>query len=230
MPAPARAYLVSLAIFVAACHAGLDVPQGTPDGGAPCTSIMSQTACSARTDCVADTCVECTCTPFFVGCRSHSQPQTMCPGLACAQEECCHNDSDCMPIGVTKCMVPPIILGCPICYNEPAPSNCQQDSDCTTPGQICDPVPCACTTPTPMACTPGCTSDANCPEPQSCGTDFRCHAKPCDSSCSGNYACDNTSATCTRKACASDSDCADLGYCIDQLCSHSFGQCVSIPV
>jgi hypothetical protein len=34
---------------------------------------------------------------------------------------------------------------------------------------------------------------------------------------------------CTRKACSTDSDCGQPGYCIDQLCSHSVGQCESLP-
>jgi hypothetical protein len=206
-------------LLLAACHDGL--PLGDGDAGVPCAQLTTQADCHARTDCVADTCLECTCTPTYVACRAKSAPQTTCPGLGCASRECCRSNTDCAGT-IGQCESSPFSEGCGIC-DPTAQSNCTTDTDC--PNGICDPIPCGCTTPVAMTCQPGCSGDGDCEEPQTCGTDKRCHARACDATCTGNYEC-GANSVCVRKSCSGDGDCATPGYCVNGQCSSGLGECI----
>jgi len=193
------------------------------DGGSSCSELTDKAACRARPDCVVFTCVECACTPVFVGCGAVGDPAPQCPGLGCSMPVCCHHDLDCQSVG-GECQVPPIDQGCGVCFM--GPSSCTSDADCGT-GEICDTAPCACPNGMdgpPKSCQQGCSTGTPCSEIEVCGADDRCHPRPCDASCTGNYLCDPSSETCVRIPCNLDSDCAD--YCVDGACSMYVGQCV----
>jgi hypothetical protein len=156
------------------------------------------------------TCMECSCTPTFIGCFGPNEGQPMCPALNCPQPQCCHTETDCPgDVSISMCAVPPFDPSCGPC--DP---------------YICAPQPCACSTS--YACQPGCSNDGDCKENETCGSDHRCKPRPCDSKCNGNYACDAAQAICIRRACSSDSDCGKPGYCVDRACSKSLGQCQMI--
>lgn len=197
------------------------------DGGTPCSALTDQASCSARPDCVVFTCFACSCTPAFAGCGAMGDPGPECPGLGCASPECCHSDSDCQTGGsFEQCQVPPIDPGCGICFM--GPSSCMSDADCGM-GEICDPAPCSCQSGsgTAMTCQAGCSTGTPCSEVETCGADNRCHARPCDASCTGNYTCAASGDFCARKPCTTDGDCAAPGYCINGTCSIYVGQCVA---
>lgn len=194
----------------------------TADLGGSCKAATTEAVCRARTDCVADLCMECSCTPTFVGCRGAGDTPTQCPLLGCAQPQCCRHPGDCS--SGSACEVQPLIPSCGA-DPAPAPSTCQHDSDCNkVPGQICTCTPCTCGNTNQLACQDGCKKDIDCPEPQSCLEDLHCHPRACDASCTGNYTC--AGGGCVRKPCAKDEECGTPGYCILGQCSRDIGQCV----
>ena len=224
---------IPLLVLLGACHhdgLGFSSDGGVDSGpvGAACNTLKDEASCRARTDCVTDTCIECACTPKFFGCRSPSEVAGACPMLGCAQPQCCHKTADCNAGGgFGICQVPPVNPGCGICFN--GPGNCMNDGDCAGLdfGRICEPSLCACPNAAPSkTCVPGCSSDSDCIETASCGADFRCHDRPCDSACAGNYTCDPSGARCIRKKCSTDANCGAPGYCIEGTCSKSVGQCI----
>ena len=226
------AFVPLLTLFAACSHDGLGSgSDGGIDGGptgVACSKLSDEASCRARTDCVADTCFACSCTPSFAGCRAASETPFACPALGCATPQCCHTTNDCSAQdGFAFCQVPPINAGCGACFN--GPGNCTKDADCLglSSGRICEPTPCACpSSGMSKTCVPGCSSDSDCLETASCSADLRCHDRPCDAACTGNYACDPTGARCIRKACKTDGDCGKPGYCIEGACSKSIGQCI----
>ncbi|MEO6951665.1 MAG: hypothetical protein ABI321_07620 [Polyangia bacterium] len=229
--------MVGVVALLAACHhdslqIGADAGGQHDDGGShlgdagdfsvACNAIKDEQSCRGRADCIADTCTACSCTPAFAACRASADPQTQCPALGCPSPECCKKASDCS--GGSMCQIPPLQLGCGVC--DPQPSTCDKDSDCagSQGPSICAPTRCGCTAS--LSCQAGCTSNDDCQEIEQCGSDHRCKPRPCDATCTGNYACDTGSATCVRKACSSDHDCAVPGFCIEGACSKFVGQCV----
>jgi hypothetical protein len=228
-----------LLLCFAACRSdGLDpsrdgsVPDGgSGDGGGDLGQVtgckgLDEQSCRHASGCVADTCELCSCTPSFVGCRAINEGRMPCPELGCAQPLCCRTSDECQPSHGGTCQVPPINAGCGACFI--GPSECDDDADCKSNGQswICKEAPCSCGDALINSCQQGCSSDADCHEPDRCNTaTYRCEPRACgDPACTGNYECGG--ASCVRKSCTKDAQCDAGGYCVDGACSRSLGQCI----
>ncbi len=230
--------LSTLSCLLAACgSSGLPLPDGgggSPDGGGTtdlanavadlamvrCVGLDEAT-CRATKGCAADTCMECSCTPTFVGCRAASAPPVECPALGCLQPLCCHSNADC-PMGALFCIAPGASPGGGPCF---MPTPCKVDGDCAQQGPtwICAIATSACG-PAAMGCVPGCSRDMDCPEGDVCRNDHHCVARPCMSAhdCPAEFAC--VGGGCARLACNSDGDCG-AGYCVEGACYTSLGVC-----
>jgi hypothetical protein len=196
-----------------------------PDGGEPTCSTLDETACAARTDCAADHCSECSCTPTFVGCRAVTEAPHACPMLGCPTPLCCRTNGDCL--GDTSCVAPG-----PICSGACAipPFSCSSDADCLGAGDgyICGNLPCSCVGVTQNFCVLGCSSTNPCPEGETCGGDHHCSPQVCGPSapCPKGFGCSGGAAsTCARMACQTDTDCADGSFCVDGMCYAGLGEC-----
>jgi hypothetical protein len=241
MSAPRCCLAFLLPIFLTACgRPGLPLPDGgpPPDGASPGDAAnpisdlasarcvgLDESACRATFGCAADTCLECSCTPTYVGCRAESAPPTQCPGLGCGQPACCHSAKDCR-MGGFECVPPGQSAGGGPCF---MPLPCKRDGDCVAqgPNWICGPVMSACVVVN-MGCTPGCTADADCGEAQLCHKDHHCAGRPCMSAadCPQEFVC--AKATCARRTCQSDADCG-AGYCVQGACFTGLGMCEVPP-
>jgi hypothetical protein len=189
---------------------------------------LAEDACAATPGCVVDRCIECSCTPVFLGCRTSAEPQHECPPVDCVGPTCCHAQSDCGSTVDLVCLAPGGTLGCPICMQ--GTSTCTVDTDCGG-GLICDPIACSCNNAT--ACVPGC-STGQCPEGQECGNGAhpRCVAQGCNAAYPCPAAFDCQSNQCVRRQCNVDADCGDHGllYCVDGACYSSLGACTPQPL
>jgi hypothetical protein len=191
------------------------IPQGACD-------TLDEGACRRREDCATDTCLECSCDPVFHGCRELAAAPATCPELDCLQPSCCHTTDECK---AGLCAPPGTPTGCGICFIVEDP--CVDDSECDPAGtgQICQPVPCACSGE--KECVAGCTGATDCGEGETCnGTTHRCEPQACAGGCPGNFRCD--AGTCERMTCADDGDCPD-GYCVTGSCYGALGDC-RLPV
>jgi hypothetical protein len=135
----------------------------------------------------------------------------------------CRQTADCSQPGDT-CVSPDFDVGCGACQ-EPLPEElCVDDQECKGEGEpfICAPVQCPCSGQA-NTCTPGCTSDDDCPAHLECDATNRCSAKSCggETDCPANYGCSGGS--CARRSCSSDADCE--GYCVDGTCYADPGWC-----
>ena len=100
---------------------------------------------------------------------------------------------------------------------------CEEDGDCAS-GSVCltQPAP-ACTSGTPTACGPACTTNS-CKEDERCGSTGHCEPRPCDDGfdCGLGRLCDVGAMGvdehgCRAASCASDDFvCADDRACADQ--------------
>jgi hypothetical protein len=188
---------------------------------------LDETSCKSRLGCVADYCMECACSPAYVGCRATERPHLACPALGCAEPRCCGNGQACG--GNQVCLAPGVRNG-GACGCGPS---CQVDGDCALQGQslVCDVA-----TSLPGGCCPGltcvsaCTTDSQCLEGYVCDPDHHCRAQTCssDGDCGPNFVCPPTGgkgpAHCQRKPCALAADCP-LGYCVEGACYGSLGTC-----
>jgi hypothetical protein len=171
---------------------------------------------------VADTCLECTCAPVFIGCRAPGDPHGDCPALGCYQPECCRAEGDCALIGT--CATPGTTWGCGICY--PGPGDCTVDADCApaTTGYICEPGHCSCDGAS--QCVPGCTDASTCGDAEICDlATHRCEPRACTgpAGCPANFACGGAG-RCSRLTCAGDAGCPD-GWCVLGNCWDALGEC-----
>lgn len=232
-----------LVVTVAGCHEdGLGFTDqynrtdASVDGHASgsCAQITLESECRARPDCTVAACTVCSCAPAFVACLGPNDMPPECPIPPCPAFQCCRTSMECQssyPGGICD-TVPSSsnLCGGPTCA-PPGPSTCSVDADCnqSDPTQICEYGRCSCDGLF-KSCKRGCTSDASCPEPQACGADHRCHDRPCDVQCTGNYACDASGKVCARKRCSVDADCGSAGFCVEQKCSKGLGQCGPSPM
>ncbi len=187
--------------------------------GIPCSGL-SELGCLARTDCVADLCFECSCTPTYVGCRAPADMPHTCPMLGCAQPVCCQKPGDC--VGVNICVAPGQTV-CGTCR----PGDCTVDGDCSG-GQICDTAGCLCGTD--KLCQAACTA-TSCPEGQACQANGHCGPKSCSDSsqCPRAFSCEADAGTCARMPCSTPLDCPKATYCVEGACSVGEGTCEAPP-
>ncbi|HEY2405181.1 MAG TPA: hypothetical protein VGI10_04220 [Polyangiaceae bacterium] len=114
---------------------------------------------------------------------------------------------------------------------------CTQASDCPASTPRCVGTSCAeCSVEADCAvgvcsqnqCVPGCSVQNPCRDPllQCSDVEQRCVGIPCSASspCPKNGTCNGGS--CTRTACAADTDCS--GFCVNQLCQDALGTCVTL--
>lgn len=199
--------------------AGGNTGGGTAGGSSGCTGLGIE-ACRANTQCEADFCIVCTCTPTFMGCRARTARPAECPLVDCVEPRCCADDASC---GRPTTCLPESRPVCGICDN--APSTCTSDLSCD-PGQICDARPCACQGQT--ECRPGCSLQNPCPAGQACGSDNRCAARLCGpgQACPSGFRCELGPAgdVCVARACSRDRDCGEL-FCVSGTCAPSLGVC-----
>lgn len=192
----------------------------------PC-SDLGEADCRARTDCKADTCIQCSCTPTYVGCRAKTAAALPCPAVECAQPSCCSTSADCNSSAGSYCAEP----GARICGGAcMLPEPCMTDLDCKTagmPNAICDPVPCSCGSGN--GCQPGCAVNDDCAEGQTCDATHRCVAKVCvgGAGCPANFDCVPVGPTelCRRRTCTSAAVCDGSGSCVNGSCYKSLGMC-----
>ena len=196
-----------------------------------CHSLDEKSCAATGGACVADYCLECSCTPTFVGCRLPTEPQTTCPGLGCAQPNC-----SCDGLSESECIASESTLGCTPNYctdceggeiwngctgpNEGAPacpgvcpqmgchdqSECSGGQECLAPGAsagcgICKQ-------------GDGCTSDGDCAPGEICGFD------PCV--CTGNGM--SCGPGCSQTGCPDGQVCNQTDHCADIPCSDT-SQC-----
>jgi hypothetical protein len=142
-----------------------------------------------------------------------------CPS---GQPMCCRSSAECD--GVSICF-PPAGLGCVVQPLPPTAVACTSDPDCANDGatQVCAQV--ACDSTRGKNCAPGCASDADCVEGQTCSATHHCVAKACDTGCPPLFGCDSTTSMCGRRACQRDADCPTGGVCVDGGCYATLGQC-----
>jgi hypothetical protein len=195
---------------------------GDDDGVSdPCTGLELE-ACRSEPGCVADTCLECSCAPVFVGCRLAADDAHACPELGCAQPECCRTEDECT--GGGQCTFEPV--GCGACM--PGPGDCTTDHDCTGV-DVCDPITCSCEGA--RRCGPGCET-TGCAVGLVCDTTtHRCAEQPCGSSnepCPPNFSCTFPEGGCLRTSCTTDEHCP-AGYCVLGLCQESLATCFIPP-
>lgn len=199
---------------------------GGGGGGASCASLGVE-ACRARTDCAADFCFLCTCTPRFEGCRGVNEAPHDCPALGCLQPACCQTPQDCASIGGV-CVAPGTpFSGCGVC--NPQPGTCVTDADCGMgTGLICEPITCSCMGQ--RQCVAGCGPGAPCPQGTTCNANTgRCQVIQCNgpTDCPSTFFC--SSGVCLRKPCTVDGQCGD-GFCVNHECYDGWGQCqVAVP-
>lgn len=235
-----RIALAIAAFVLAGCSR--DPLSRTDDGGASddlgsrvaasCAGL-AEPDCRARPDCVADQCMECSCAPVFVGCRDDNAAPTPCPGLGCAQPNCCRSRADC-PIGQPDSCVAP---GEQLCGG-PAIMlvACLTDADCAaqpSPPQVCDAPPCE-RQVYPLACLRGCLQDGDCAEGELCTGDHHCRPRSCasDGDCPPGFGCSSSGAdlACARRTCSVDGDCPSSTFCVNGGCYESLGACGPTPV
>jgi hypothetical protein len=128
------------------------------------------------------------------------------------------------------CLAPGDKLPCGACMPTDMVTTCTQDSDCPT-GEIpsiceqSDVSDCLCEGAT--ICKPGCMSDFECDEGESCDAAHHCVPKTCanDAACPENFVC--SSGTCARKSCDGKADC--VGACVNGYCFGTPGTCSYIP-
>lgn len=188
---------------------------GGGGGGSTCPGL-SVDACRARSDCAADFCFQCSCTPQFEGCRPITAQPFDCPQLGCASPLCCQTGAQCGSSG--DCAPPGTRWGCGFCDGQP--STCANDTGCGTSG-ICEPRQCGCSGETD--CVPGCGPTNPCLTGTTC-TGKRCQPSSCSSSTSCPSGFDCQGGLCARRSCTRDLDCGD-GFCVTGLCSEGWGEC-----
>jgi hypothetical protein len=180
-------------------------------------------ACRAEPGCVADTCITCTCTPDYLGCRAADAAPHDCPEVGCAQPECCRTQEHCTTGGSCAIEPPP---GCGIC--NPAAGDCTDDNGCTG-DDLCEPIPCSCEGA--RHCVPGCET-TGCALGQVCDADRdRCVEAPCSEArteCPANFVCTWPEGGCLRKDCTVDENCP-AGWCVLGFCQESLGACYLPP-
>ncbi len=211
--APLLMMLLSPLLSFGGC--GVGNPLGGGDAGAACAQLASEADCVAAQACVADYCLECSCTPTFVGCRDAAAPKHTCPALGCPSPLCCRQPGDC--VQGTMC-IPPGATSCGVCLM----GSCTGDSQC--PGQVCDRAPCTCS-PTGQACLPRCTADS-CAAGSVCQADGHCRAQTCGgaaAACPRDFSC--AGSACVRTGCAGDGDCGNNGFCVEGSCFPALGEC-----
>ena len=215
---PSAGVIALLACSLAGCEASL-VADDVAD---PCTGL-ELAACRAEAGCVADTCLECSCTPVFVGCRAADAAPIGCPPLGCAQPMCCATQEACAGAGSCEIEPPP---GCGACM--PSPGDCADDRGCTG-GQICEPIACSCEGGS--HCVAGCEA-TGCDTGEVCDTtSHRCVEQPCTQArteCPPNFVCTWPEGGCLRMSCTSDANCP-AGWCVLGLCEESLGTCFLPP-
>ena len=196
-----------------------DAAAGDAALGGACAELDLAT-CRQRTDCVADTCLECSCAPVFGACRAVGAPAFECPQLGCLQPSCCHDDLECETF---PCAPPGTESGCGFCF--PGEGTCATDTDCSgeEAAPICEPIHCACDGG--RHCVAGCET-TGCGVAEVCDENtHRCAPMPCkDDACPANYSC-GPSLACQRTSCATDLSCGE-GWCVNGLCYDSLGLCM----
>ncbi len=211
--------VVLIGLSVAGCELALHDDDHDQD---PCSNL-DLVGCRADSRCVADTCLNCSCTPSFAGCRGVDASPEQCPDLECAQPACCRTQEECAGSGF--CTVEPQ-PGCGACL--PGPSECAADGACAA-GWICEPIACSCTGE--RHCVPGCAT-TGCGVGEVCNpTSQRCEEQPCTAArteCPPNFACTWPEGGCLRLTCATDEHCP-AGFCALGLCHESLGTCFLPP-
>lgn len=204
--------------LVAACA----VPFGDSDDDAPADRCagLDLAACRAEAGCVADTCLTCTCTPTYLGCRAAAAEPHDCPEVGCASPFCCSDGDECTD--GAACQVEPS-PGCGIC--NPAPGGCADDGGCAD-GEICEPIACSCEGA--RQCVPGCET-TGCALGEVCdAASDRCVEQPCSEAgteCPANFVCTWPEGGCMRLNCVVDENCP-AGWCVLGFCQESLGTCV----
>jgi hypothetical protein len=196
---------------------GFAMGGGSGDGGMTSTcDALDLLGCRARTDCEADFCFACSCTPNFKSCRARTAAAATCPGLGCAQPLCCQNQSDCSNVGA--CGEPGTHLSCGAC--NPQPSTCTDDTSCDATS-ICEARNCACGGE--RDCVPGCSATNPCPAGSTC-SGKRCVVQTCSPTMSCPSTFDCLTGQCSRRTCTTDAHCG-TGFCVNNSCFEAFGTC-----
>ncbi len=212
--------IVALSLL-ASCELGLD----DADDGPPTSrcEALDLEGCRADPGCVADTCLNCSCTPSFAGCRAVDGAAHACPELGCAQPACCRSQDECVGGGLCAIEPPP---GCGACM--PGPGDCGADRECVG-GEICEAIACSCDGA--RRCVAGCEA-TGCDLGEVCDpASHRCAEQPCSAArteCPANFVCTWPEGGCLRGACTSDGNCP-AGYCALGLCQESLGTCYQPP-
>ena len=195
---------------------------------APC-NILGEAACKTRTDCRADYCTLCSCTPTYQGCSEAATRPPPCPLVECPQPICpdgCRSTSDCGGLAGGYCASP----GAPICGGACMVGDpCADDAKCASDfgvGYVCDYPACNCNGD--RTCVFGCNSNADCDEGETCSAAHRCVAMLCTQgqTCPPQFDCVPTGPTelCRRRSCTSDGQCSG-GFCVNGSCFKQLGTC-----
>ncbi|HVY40886.1 MAG TPA: hypothetical protein VHM31_23265 [Polyangia bacterium] len=145
-------------------------------------------------------------------------------GGPCWSKNDCGPSATCVPPGASVCG------GACIPVQHPCHADTECAGDAATPS-VCEAIPCSC--PSAMGCVPGCSTDADCAEGQSCHGTHHCGPMACGSgaaTCPTDFICATsavTGGTCVRKPCSSDADCS--AACVSAECYRAPGTC-RLPV
>ncbi|HVV87607.1 MAG TPA: hypothetical protein VHE35_31415 [Kofleriaceae bacterium] len=195
---------------------------GSPLDASACAGLDLAT-CRRTAGCTPNLCPGCGCSVGYLGCLSPGEPPAQCPALGCDSGECCRDSSMCQ---AGTCASPGEIVCGGAC--NPEEDTCARDADCqTTAGgvggvPVCEPIPCSCNGA--HHCVPGCASDENCDQGETCTpATGRCAPSACDAAtpCPPDFDC--TGGACLRRACADDLVCDH--FCVDGACRDTLGDC-----
>lgn len=192
----------------------------TPDLAGVACAKLDEKSC-AVSNCRADYCDLCQCSPSFMGCSDPADEPKGCPPIACdaplcscqqLDEKTCGTQPGCTPIYCEgQCDFAPTYIGC-FGPNDGAP--------------LCPP---------PPPCIPTCTEDAECTggqrcragdEPFGCGGACQVPIETCkgDFDCATNEVCNPVECSCTPDAkacfpgCKKDTDCGLGEECEQRRC------------
>jgi hypothetical protein len=188
--------------------AGLDF------AGVSCGKLDEKSCLAAQPACAADYCLECACTPTFIGCRAANAKGLPCPPVGCAPPNC-----TCDGLDEKSCIASEATLGCTPNYC-PDCKGGQYYTGCLAANAgagVC-----------PAVCPAGCHSQSDCGGGQEClapGESAGCGIcfvpdKTCnsDGDCTTGSICEVAPCTCNGArscvpGCKTQSDCPEGTTC-----------------